>query len=170
MAEIEVPKSDSSNALEVCVGIAVVLLATFLGICNVKAGNISQKLIAKQSKVTSNWAWYQARNIRADVYGLGNEPGKQAAQVEKMEALSLETRALEKEIEELNALDDQFDLCEAGLAVGLALFGVTALMKRWWMLVFAMIPATGGVFMGIAGFCGISTDHPFTKSILDFLG
>lgn len=163
-------ESEPSNKLDTCVGIAVVLLATFLGLCSVKAGNIGQKIAARQAKVTSNWAWYQARNIRADVYGMAKETEKQAAQLQKMEELSTETKAIEKEIEDLNALDDQFDLCEAGLAVGLALFGVTALLKRWAMFAAAMVPATVGVFMGVAGFCGMSTDNPVTKAILDVLG
>jgi hypothetical protein len=165
-----VPESENSNKLDLAVGIAVVLLATFLGLCSVKAGNIGQKIAARQAKVTSNWAWYQARNIRADVYGLARDTEKQAAQEKKMAELKEQTEAVEKEIEQLNALDDQFDLCEAGLAVGLALFGVTALLKRWAMFAVALVPAAVGVFMGVAGFCGMSTDHPVTKAVLEVLG
>jgi hypothetical protein len=163
-------ESEQSNKLDTCVGIAVVLLATFLGICSVKAGNIGQKIAARQAKVTSNWAWYQARNIRADVYELAKDTEKQAAQQKKMEELSAETKAVEAEIEQLNALDDQFDLSEAGLAVGLALFGVTALLKRWAMFAAALVPSALGVVMGVAGFCGVSTDNPVTKALLDVLG
>ena len=164
------PESEQSNKLDTCVGIAVVLLATFLGICSVKAGNIGQKIAARQAKVTSNWAWYQARNIRADVYELAKDTEKHAAQQAKMAELKEQTEAVEKEIEELNALDDQFDLCEAGLAVGLALFGVTALLKRWAMFWAAFVPSALGVAMGVAGFCGVSTDNPVTKALLDVLG
>jgi hypothetical protein len=87
-----------------------------------------------------------------------------------MDDLFKETKGIEREIEDLNALDDQFDLCEAGLSVGLALFGVTVLLKRWWMFVIAMIPSALGVFMGIAGFAGINTDNPVTKAVLNILG
>ena len=163
-------ESDSSNRLDTAVGIAVVLLATFLGICSVKAGNIGQKIAARQAKVTSNWAWYQARNIRADVYELAKDTEKQAAQQAKMAELKEQTEAVEKEIEELNALDDKFDLCEAGLAVGLALFGVTALLKRWAMFWAAVVPSALGVAIGVAGFCGVNTDNPVTKALLDVLG
>ena len=164
------PESEQSNRLDTCVGIAVVLLATFLGICSVKAGNVGQKIAARQAKVTSNWAWYQARNIRADVYELAKDAEKHAAQQAKMAELKEQTEAIEKEIEELNALDDQFDLCEAALAVGLALFGVTALLKRWAMFWAAAVPSALGVAMGVAGFCGVSTDNPVTKALLDVLG
>ena len=163
-------ESEANNRLDTCVGIAVVLLATFLGICSVKAGNVGQKIAARQAKVTSNWAWYQARNIRADVYELARDAEKHAAQQAKMAELKEQTEVIEKEIEELNALDDQFDLCEAALAVGLALFGVTALLKRWAMFWAAAVPAALGVVVGVAGFCRVSTDNPVTKTLLDVLG
>lgn len=164
------PEPEPSGKLDTAVGIAVVLLATFLGICSVKAGNIGQKIAARQAKVTSNWAWYQARQVRADVYELAMDTERHAAQQAKMAELKEQTEAVEKEIEQLNALDDQFDMSEAGLAVGLALLGVTALLKRWAMFVAALVPSALGVALGVAGFCGVSTDNPVTKAVLNLLG
>lgn len=65
---VEKPKENSNNRLETMVGVCVVLLATFIGICNVKDGNIVQKMQQAQASTNNNWAWYQARNIRQAVY------------------------------------------------------------------------------------------------------
>jgi len=193
MAESAPDKDNGNNTLDAGVGIMVVLLATFLGICSVKAGNIGQAMDKKQVERNNNWAWYQARTIRATVYECSAEELKLARPDENAEAKkareALRQRFLddidrqkgerekqkadaeqaEVEYEALAKKDDQFDLCEAALAIALALFGVTALVKRWWMFVFALFPAGFGVFMGVAGFMGMDTDSPAVKWILDVL-
>src|SRR5687767_9759382 len=58
----------SEDRLEALVGVSVVLLATFLGICNVKDGNVVQQMQLKQGERNNLWAWFQARNIRSAVY------------------------------------------------------------------------------------------------------
>ena len=69
MPEIELPeiKKDSNNTLDSCVGMMVVLIATFIGLCNVKDDNIVQQMQMKQVERNDNWAWFQARNIRQAV-------------------------------------------------------------------------------------------------------
>src|SRR5262245_36861756 len=59
---------ESGHRIERWVGIAVVVLATFLGVCNVKDANIVQAMQKALVEKNDNWAWYQARNIRNDVY------------------------------------------------------------------------------------------------------
>jgi hypothetical protein len=171
----------------------VVLLATFLGICSVKAGNIGQAMAKKQVERNNNWAWFQARTIRSTVYECSAEelnlarPNETAEAKSAREALrkrflddverqrserekqKTDAEQAEADYDDLAKKDDQFDLCEAALAVALALFGVTALMKKWWMFVFALLPAAVGVFMGVAGFMGQDTDLPVVKWFLDLL-
>jgi hypothetical protein len=189
-----VPEKDSGNSrLESGVGIMVVLLATFLGICSVKAGNIGQAMDKKQVERNNNWAWYQARTIRSTVYECSADelklarPGETAEAKQAREALrqrflddvvrqrseretqKADAEKAEADYEALAKKDDQFDLCEAALAIALALFGVTALTKRWWMFVFALFPAAIGVYMGVAGFMGMDTDLPGVQWVLEWL-
>jgi len=172
-------KKEPFDFLEACVGLGVVLLATFLGICNVKDGNIVQRMQLEQSDRNNQWLWYQARNLREEMYRTAADEmralaigasGEGKAALENMAAL-YDKKAKEQELKketdqrakadaaakaynELNELDDKFDISEAALAIGLAMMGVTALIKRWWMFFVALVPAAFGVYMGIAGFVG----------------
>lgn len=193
MPESAPDNNQGSGALDAAIGVMVVLLATFLGICSVKAGNIGQAMAKKQVERNNNWAWFQARTIRSTVYECSAEELKLARPNENAEAKQVrealrqqflddlvrqkserekqkaDAEQAEADYDELAKKDDQFDLCEAALAVALALFGVSALVKRWWMFVFALLPAALGVFMGVAGFMGHSTDLPAIKWVLDLL-
>lgn len=193
MAEIPVEVSKDGGTLDTWIGICVVVLATFLGVCNVKANNIAQKMQLKQADRIDNWAWFQARNVRSAIYEAaadelsipwpGETPeGKQLReskaesyrkrsqdQHEKSEKQKAEAESAQQEYEKLGELDDQFDLCEAALALALAMMGITALLKRWWLFGLALVPATLGLAMGVAGFMGTSTSSPLIKSVLRVL-
>jgi hypothetical protein len=190
---VEKPKENSNNRLETMVGVCVVLLATFIGICNVKDGNIVQKMQQAQASTNNNWAWYQARNIRQAVNESTGEnlsvpfPGESAEvkaareamaakylslakkQEEKMDSQKKIAEDSQKEYDDLNNLDDKFDLCEALLAIGLALMGVTALAKRWWLFFLSLFPSGLGVWMGIAGFMQVEPNIPFLKDLIRLL-
>ena len=57
-----------SNArLNAMVAVMVAMLATFLGICNVKDDNIVQGMQAAQAEKIDLWGFYQARNIREEI-------------------------------------------------------------------------------------------------------
>ena len=49
------------------VAVTVAILATFLGICNVKDDNVVQAMLAAQAEMIDQWNFYQARNIREEV-------------------------------------------------------------------------------------------------------
>ena len=188
--EIEVKDGD---VMERWIGLCVVVLATFLGVANVKDGNIVQAMQRKQADRIDNWGWFQARNIRATVYeSFADEmsvpwPNETPEVAQQREAKSAFFRKRAKDQEEksekqkaaaeqadedynaLNAKDDQFDLCEAALAIGLALMGVTAMVKRWWLFIFAAVPSSFGVVMGVAGFMGMDTNSKAINWIIQVL-
>jgi hypothetical protein len=62
--------------------------------------------------------------------------------------------SLQKEYDELNVKDDQFDIAEALISVGIALYGITALTQKRWMIFVAMAFAGFGVIVSMAGFFG----------------
>ena len=189
----DIPEVEGNSPMEILIGLFVVILATFLGICNVKDGNIVQAMQLRQADRNDNWAWFQARNIRATIYeSMADElampranetPEFAKLREEKAEYFrkrfkDQETKAekqmeaaklAEEDYKNLNAKDDQFDLSEAALAIGLAMMGVTALVKRWWLFIFALIPSLFGLGMGIAGFMGVDTNTPFVAWIIQVL-
>ncbi len=48
--------------------------------------------------------------------------------------------------------DDQFDISEAALSIAIALLGVSALTRKRWLVGLAILFASFGVLMGMAGF------------------
>src|SRR5438552_305136 len=58
-------KGESLNSL---IAVAIALLAAFIGICSIKDGNIVQNMEQAQAAKIDSWGYYQAKNIRQDVY------------------------------------------------------------------------------------------------------
>jgi len=157
------------------VAITVALVATFLGICKVKDDNIVQAMQQAQADRLDHWNFYQARNIRQDVAAaeatqlrLSAAAAPAAVQEEYRRAIAaaesraaeesakkeeLRTQAVQDQLtyDALNYRDDQFDLCDALLALAISMMAVTALTRKEWLFSLALVPTVGGVVMGMAG-------------------
>ena len=80
--------------LNPAVAVTVAVLATFMGICQVKAGNVGQAMQQAQADKLDHWQFYQARNIREEVakstltqlrlQAAGAAPALQAAYAEQI--------------------------------------------------------------------------------------
>ncbi|WP_103668211.1 DUF4337 domain-containing protein [Pseudanabaena sp. BC1403] len=169
-------KTKNKNQLNNYVAITVVLFVTFMGLCQVKSGNVVQAMQKAQADRIDTWSFYQARNMRAEIakstiaqlklqaLAAGSpkvlaEYGKEIAKYEAIAAKQdnekekLQQQALdaEKLYEQLNVHDDQFDLSEAAFALAIALLAMTSLTQKGWLYGAAMVPAAFGLFMGLAG-------------------
>lgn len=169
-------KTKNKNQLNNYVAVTVVLFVTFMGLCQVKSGNVVQAMQKAQADRIDTWAFYQARNVRAEIakstvaqlklQALATQKPKALAEyskeIAKYEAIAakqeqekdkLQQQALdtEKLYEQLNVHDDQFDLSEAALALAIALLAMTSLTQKGWLYGAAMVPAAFGLFMGLAG-------------------
>jgi uncharacterized protein DUF4337 len=167
------------------VALTVALLATFLGICKVKDDNVVQAMQQAQADKLDHWNFYQARNIRQEVAAAtvvqlklaaaGAPAGQQADyrnaiasydrlvadQAQKKEELRIQAERDQQTYDALNFRDDQFDLCDALIALAISLLALTALTHKPWLFWLAMVPTTGGVVMGLAGLLGWRL-HPDT--------
>jgi hypothetical protein len=165
------------------VAVTVAILATFLGIFNVKDDNIVQAMLAEQAKMIDYWNFYQARNIREEIAlattelitlerGARPEAERTAfdASLAKYKALATSQNTKKEELktqaeqasanyDKLNYRDDQFDLSEAAIAIAIALLAITALTHLWWLYWLAMIPSVFGLAIGLAGLFGLPF-HP----------
>jgi hypothetical protein len=160
------------------IAVTVVVLTVFLAICKVKDDNIVQAMQKAQSTSVDAWAEYQSTRVKLHVDENGLSmlrltettgtidkalAAKQAAEyqadIKKYEERSKETRAkaeaLEKEYDRLNSRDDQFDVSEAFISIGVALAAVAALVDAWWLVYVAWGSGAIGTMFGIAGFAGI---------------
>ncbi len=173
----------AKNKLNAMVAVTVACLATFMGICHVKDDNIVQAMQQAQADKIDHWAFYQARNIRADIarstisqlqLQAANTSGSQRsqydAQIEAYQALvtkqDTEKVKLKQQAEDdqktydgLNFHDDQFDLADAAISIAISLLAVTALTNKSWLYWLALLPTSFGIVMGIAGLSNLSI-HP----------
>jgi hypothetical protein len=173
--ELKENEDQSHKRLNAFVAVTVAILATFLGICNIKDDNIVQAMQLAQADKIDMWGFYQARNLREEIAlatveqlqlaKLGRPEAEQAAydaalskyraiassQNSKKDELKAQAEAAQKRYDELNYKDDQFDLAEASIAIAIALLAVTALTHLWWLFWLAMVPSVFGIVMGTAG-------------------
>ena len=170
--------------LNASVAISVALVATFMAICKVKDDNIVQAMQQAQAHMIDNWGFYQARNIRqeiaesnvmqlqvvrssmaatadkAEIDAMIAQQQKQAQDQESKKVdLKKQAEDNQKQYDDLNFIDDQFDLSDALLAIAVALMAMTALTELWWLFCLALIPTFFGVLMGLSGLLGWSI-HP----------
>jgi hypothetical protein len=177
---------ESKDSLNSVIALLVAVIATFMAVCNIKDGNIVQTMSQQQAKAVDQWSYYQAKGMKqnlaesmVDQLTLQKElsaslsPAAKelvdkklalyTSQVKKYakekDDIKKEAEGAQAEYDRLNIHDDQFDLSEAGLSIAIAVLGVSALTKKRWLVVFALVFALFGIVLGLAGFLGWSL-HP----------
>ena len=152
------------------VALLVALAATFVALASVKDRNITLRMNQAQAKAIDTWNYYQAKGMKQNLA---------EATLDQMVAVNAAPSALdhykqlvaryerekgevreqaegyEKKYEALNEQHDTFDLCEAAIAVTIALLGVTALTRKRWLLAVAVVFFATGLFFGVAGFMSL---------------
>jgi hypothetical protein len=185
-AEGAVEKGGESK-LNTTVAALVAITATFMAVCNVKDGNVTQAMAQAQTRAVNQWAYFQSKSTKQHMSeqmvdqliiqraSASSTLGEQArgdldkkiteysalAKKYEHEKADIQAKAegFEKEYDRLNVHDDQFDMSEASTSVAIALFGVTALTQKRWLLGVATVVAFFGVLCGLGGFFGWSF-HP----------
>jgi hypothetical protein len=182
---VEAAESNHSK-LNTAVAALVAVSATFMALCNVKDGNVVQAMAQAQARSVDQWTYYQAKGtkqnlaeaiadqlrVERDASGAASPEvralydkkiGEQEAKAKRYEEEKAEIKkaaeGYEKQYDDLNVHDDQFDMAEAGISIGIALFGVTSLTQKRWLLFVGLAFAGGGTLLGLAGFLGWSI-HP----------
>ena len=167
----------SDSRLNSIIAALVAIAATFMALCNVKDGNIVQAMAQAQANAVDQWSYYQAKGMKQNLAEatldqlqlqrtmltdpkfapmLDAKIAVYQKQVKKYEKEKIDIKAnaegLGKEYDRLNLHDDQFDMSDACLSVAIALFGVTALTRKRWLLALACLFMFFGVLFGLAGF------------------
>src|SRR2546423_7857833 len=186
--------SKREDHLNSWVAVAIAILAAFMGICSIKDGNIVQNMQQAQAKSIDTWNYYQAKNIRQDIYqttademrvqaALQTSPAatsplakevdfyQKRADKEKAEKDKLrdEAKGFDSDYDKYNFHDDQFDLSDAAISLAISLLAVTALTKKRWLFWAAMVPAIFAVAMGLSGLFGWNFHPNALISPLTFL-
>jgi hypothetical protein len=172
------------SRLNSVIALFVAIAATLMALDNIKDGNVAQAMAQAQAHAVDTWSYYQAKStkqnlaestvdtlqaLRATVPAgaaaadLDKRIAAYQAQVVRYEKEKNDVKAqaegYQAEYDRLNLHDDQFDLSDAGFSVAIALFGVTALTRKRWLLGVAAVFFTVGMVFGLVGFMGWSL-HP----------
>jgi len=187
----EAVEPGSESRLNSIIALLVAIAATFMAVCNVKDGNIVQAMQQAQANALDQWSYYQAKGMKLNLAEsmldqltlqrailtdqkfaplIDQKIASYQSQVKKYDKektdIKKQAEGFQKEYDALNVHDDQFDMSEACISVAIALFGVTALTKKWWLLGLATIFMFFGVLFGLAGFLGWSIHPDFLARIL----
>ncbi|MBS1565044.1 MAG: DUF4337 domain-containing protein [Bacteroidetes bacterium] len=163
------------------VAIFVSITATFMALCNVKDGNVVQAMSQAQAHAIDAWSYFQAKSTKQSIaenslqmLQLQKAPDsvihKYEAKIkgyEKEKAeIKTEAEGYEKEYNDINVFDDQFDMTDALLTISIAMFGITALTQKRWLLWFAASVSALGILFGLTAFLHISLHSDFVSKIL----
>ncbi len=181
------------SRLNTAVAVFVALSATIMALNNVKDGNIVQAMQQAQANGVDEWAYYQAKgtkqnlaiasreqielmrdttpNATPEVQAMFAKRIKEYTDLEKKyetekEDIKRKAEGFQKQYDDLNVHDDQFDMAEALLSVAIALFGVTALTQKKWLLGIGLAFAATGTILGLAGFAGWNLHPDWLASLL----
>jgi hypothetical protein len=171
------------NSINSRVALFVAITATFMALCNVKDGNIVQAMSQAQAHSIDAWSYFQAKSTKQSIaentleeIKLQNGSGN-AEVIKKYEALiaryekekgeiKIQAEGYQKEYDEINLFDDQFDMTEALLTIAIAMFGITSLTQKRWLLYFAGVVALIGIILGLTAFMKISLHSDLVSKIL----
>ena len=183
----------SRFSLNTIIAVAVAVTATFTALCNVKDGNIVQAMQQAQASAVDEWAYYQAKGTKLNIaeaaldslrvqrdLSTGLSPQSRALidrklaeyeeRIKHYEAEKADIKrtaeGFQKEYDRLNVHDDQFDMAEALASIAIALFGITALTRKRWLLYMACGLAGLGIVLGLAGFLNLSLHPDFLARLL----
>jgi hypothetical protein len=165
------------------VALFVAITATFMALCNVKDGNVVQAMSQAQAHALDAWSYFQAKSTKQaiaenalELLKLQNHSGDEAlikkyteniGRYEKEKAeIKSQAEGFQKEYDDINLFDDQFDMTDALLTIAIAMFGITSLTQKKWLLYFAAAVSLIGIILGLAAFMKINIHSEFISRIL----
>jgi hypothetical protein len=146
------------------VSLTMAIIAVLVAVVSLLGHRTHTEEVVLQNKVTDQWAYYQAKNIRrhtdelfADMAGvMSTRDAEQAAKLgekyraeaerykDEQKEIDAEARKLEQETEHERRRGDRYDLGEVFLEMGLVITSITLLSGRriFWRL---------GIVLGVVG-------------------
>lgn len=189
--EIEVSAQAKDKRLNRLIAVTVVTLSVFMGLCNIKDGNIVQAMQYAKADAVDTWGEYQATKTKRHIAETARNEilvmatsvsvdGRRiadaqliqlASEIDKYQAeapaLATKARGFETKYDALNVHDDQFDASDAMISTAISTAAIAALIESFGLLFFAWSFGAFGLFMGLCGFNGWAF-HPAVLS--SFLG
>ena len=171
------------NSINSKVAIFVAITATFMALCNVKDGNVVQAMSQAQAHSINSWSYFEAKSTKQaitekalELVKLQNNPDKEilikeyekklAVYEKEKSEIKAQAEGFEKEYDAINLFDDQFDMTDALLTIAIAMFGITSLTQKKWLLYFSCSASLIGIILGLAAFMKISLHSDLISKLL----
>lgn len=180
--DIEIGAEAKDKRLNNLVAMTVVALSVFMGLSQVKDGNIVQNMQQAQSAAVDRWGEYQATKTKlhidetalAQLTILGGDSSAAAAERarlteeigkyrQEIPKLRSQAQGFQDQYDALNVHDDQFDASDALISTAIAIAAVAGLVDSMPALYAAWAFGAGGIFMGLAGFLGWAVRSPLAR-------
>jgi hypothetical protein len=181
--EIEIAAEAKDKRLNQGVAITVVILSVFMGLAQVKDGNIVQAMQQAQANAVDRWGEYQATKTKRHIdqtalaqlnlFAGAVSPvaagervrltGEIAKYDKEIPELRAQAEGFQGQYDALNVHDDQFDASDALISIAISIAAVAALTESSLALYAAWLFAAGGIVMGLAGFFGWALRSPLAQ-------
>lgn len=185
--ELEVAAEAKDKWLNRAVAMTVVILSIFMGLAQVKDGNIVQAMAQAQANAVDRWGEYQATRTKLHIdetalsqdralaviggrgvaAGVTAEQARLTGEISKYEAetpkLRQQAEGYQAQYDALNVHDDQFDASDALIGIAVSVAAVAALAESWPALLVGWGFGAFGIVMGVAGFLGWALRSPLAK-------
>ncbi len=171
------------HSLNSRVGVAVAVTATILALANIAGGEGVQEMNLTASEVNNTWAYFQAKSTKqhlaetslALLEAQGDLAPQSAgvlkprldhyrAEVARYEkeksAIQDKAEALEARRAQLQARATRFGMGEAAFSLSLALFGLTALTQRRWLLGLGLVFGLAGLLAAGSALFSVGLPRP----------
>ena len=174
MTDVVDAPEGSNRRLNRMVAVTVVALSVVMAVGKIKDDNIVQAMQADQASKIDLWNEYQATRIKAHDREIEasllsrlapGSPEIAAASADtshyKAEARALRTQAesAASDYDVQGRRDDQFDLSDGFLSIGIAVAAIAALVESLGVLAVSWIAAGAGLLFLVAGFAELPI-HP----------
>ena len=179
----EAAEHGHGSSLNTRVGIAVAITATVMALTSIVGGHVVQELNLTASEVNNAWAYFQAKSTKQHLAENAREllaaqgdlnPGAASALAPRLDRYAAEVKRYDQEKAEiqrqaegleakrllLQARHDRFGIAEATFSLSLALFGLTALTQRRWLLGLGILFACAGLVAGASAVSSVGLSRP----------
>jgi hypothetical protein len=163
-------REQAHDRLQRRVGVTMAVFAAFLALVTLMGHRLHTEEVVLQTRLADQWAYYQAKNTRAQLYStdaaLAGLQGPQGAtlastwtkrsQEERQQAddIRLHNEELDRETQHAAIRATRFDSAEVFIEAGIVLCSIALLtaIRGFWLVAFA--PAVVGIGLGLAAFFG----------------
>lgn len=139
------------------VAISTALMAVMAAISGLMAGHHSNEALIEQIKASDQWAYYQAKGIKAEIKLLKANPGlSEIVSVEKYKKEQEEISIKAKEAEEQSKfhLDRHVKLAKAVtlLQIAIAISAISILTRKKWLWIGSLLISLAGLLFFLFGY------------------